>query len=376
MSASDDLQSLREEIEAIDKRLLTLLAERMRHVEKIADSKLANAAPFRDSPREEHVLQRIRHLAAELGIDAHEAERLYRVILEMSVAHQAASVRSRDTVPLRVAYQGVESSFSHMAAQRRYAGRNGGALLTGYDSFRLAVSAVLNGDADMALLPIENSTAGSINETYDLLAEGGITITAEVVSAIEHCLLGLPGARKEDIRIVLSHPQALAQCAVFFQRHPWMRPQQEFDTAGAARKVRDGRDLTVAAIAGASAAQRYDLHVIEHAIQTEISNSTRFVEIAREPFPCPAGAECKTSVVVALANRPGALGDVLTEFGRRGVNLTKLESRPVAGEPWAYRFYLDLEGHASSAIITEAVAAVRAQVSDLRVLGTYPRASG
>jgi chorismate mutase / prephenate dehydratase len=374
MSAHDDLQSIRDKIEALDKRLLTLLAERMQLVESVAESKLANAAPFRDAPREEHVLQRIRHLAAELGLDAHEVERLYRVVLEMSVAHQAASVRTRDTAPLRVAYQGVESSFSHMAAQRRYSGRSGGALLTGHETFRQAVNAVLIGEADVALLPIENSTAGSINETYDLLTEGGVTITAEVVSAIEHCLLGLPGVKKEDIRVVLSHPQALMQCSVYFQRNPWMRPQPEFDTAGAARKVRDGGDPSVAAIAGASAASRYNLQVLEHAIQTETRNSTRFVEIAREPLPCPADASCKTSIVVALANRPGALGDVLMEFGRRGINLTKLESRPVPGEPWAYRFYLDVEGHASSVVITEALSAVRVHVSDLRILGTYPKA--
>ena len=188
MSGGDNLQLLREEIEALDQRLLSLLSERMRLAENVAESKLADATPFRDAQREEHVLQRIRHLAAGLGLDAHQVERLYRVILEMSVARQAASVMSRDTAPLRVAYQGVESSFSHMAAQRRYSGRGGGTLLTGYETFRQAVTAVLDGNADMALLPIENSTAGSINETYDLLAEGGVTITAEVVSAIEHCL--------------------------------------------------------------------------------------------------------------------------------------------------------------------------------------------
>ena len=374
MADVPDLQGLREAIEALDRRLLALLKERMALAERVAGAKLAAASPFRDREREEQVLRRVRHLAVELGLDAHEIERLYRVVMDMSTAHQQAFVHGREEVPLRVVYQGVEGSFSHLAAQRRYTGRPGGALLTGCDTFRLAAQAVREGEADLALLPIENSTAGSINETYDLLAEGGLTITSEVVSAIEHCLLALPGARLEELTTVLSHPQALHQCEAFLHQHPGLRATTEFDTAGAARKVREQGDRRIAAIAGESAARLFGLEILARDIQTQADNFTRFVEVAREASPCPPGADCKTSLLLVTAHRPGALGEVLSELSRHGVNLTKLESRPMPGQPWQYRFYLDLEGHAASERVAAALEALRDHTRELRVLGTYPRA--
>lgn len=369
-----DLQNLRERIEALDRSLLALLKERMAIVEGVAGAKLASASPFRDPLREEQVLQRVRHIGVELGLDAHRVESLYRAIMEMSIAHQQAYVHGLDSVPLRVAYQGIEGSNSHLAAQRRYAGRAGGALLCGYEDFRHAADAVKSGEADVALLPIENSTAGSINETYDLLAEGGIAIIGEVVSAIEHCLVALPGARVEALRVVMSHPQALRQCELFLRGLPGVEARAEFDTAGAARKVKELGDATVAAIASDAAAAGLGLEVLRRDIQNERDNFTRFVELAREASPCPSDAACKTSLLVELAHRPAALGELLSALGRHGVNLCKLESRPIPGRPWQYRFYLDLEGHAASAPVTGALAAAGELAASVRILGVYPAA--
>ncbi len=215
-----DLSKLRERIDAVDRQIIALLADRLRIVEEVALAKLEAASPFRDRDREERLLLRLREHATAAGLDAHAVERIYRVVMDMSVAHQEAHVRARIDAPLRIAYQGVEGSYSHLAAQRRYGGRDGGALLVGDDSFRAAGDAVISGAADLALLPIENTTAGSINETYDLLSAGALHITGEVVSAIEHCLLALPGVPFEELRIVSSHPQALAQCQAFFGLHP------------------------------------------------------------------------------------------------------------------------------------------------------------
>src|SRR5690606_13015355 len=192
-----------------------------------------------------------------------------------SVAHQEATIRNRPDAPLRIAYQGVEGSYSHLAAQRRYGGRTGGALLTGHDSFRSAADAVVLGAADLALLPIENTTAGSINETYDLLADGKLHITGEVVSSIEHCLLALPGVPLDELRVVISHPQALAQCQAFFAQHPHLTPRPELDTAGAARRVVQIGDRTLGAIASASAAKTYGLAIVAQGIQTSSGNATR-----------------------------------------------------------------------------------------------------
>ena len=375
MSETRDLQALREAIEAIDREILSRLRERMSLVEEVATAKLRTAYPFRDEPREDLVLQRVRHAAVEHGMDAHEAERLYRVILDMSVAHQKAHVRSLAAAPLRVAYQGVEGSYSHLTAQRRYAGLPEGVLLEGFETFREAAEAVRSGAADRALLPIENTTAGSINETYDLLAEGGLTITAEAVSRIEHCLLVLPGARIEDLRTVLSHPQGILQCQDFLRTVPWIRTQTEFDTAGSARKVRERNDPTVAAIAGEAAARVFGLEVLRRGIQSQEGNYTRFVELAREPVRFAPETPAKTSLLLALSHQPGALAEVLGVLSRRGVNLLKLESRPIPESPFRYRFYLDLEGNVERDPVRGALAEAAPRVAELRVLGSYPAAA-
>ncbi len=368
------MQSLREAIEAIDRDLLAKLKHRMELVEHIARAKLEAAFPFRDQQREEQVLQRVRHAAVDLGLDAHAVERLYRLIMEMSISHQQAHVRGLDTTPFRVGYQGVEGSYSHLSAQRRYAERRGGVLLTGFATVKQVVDAVRSGSADVALLPIENSTAGSINETYDELAEGRLTINAEMISHVRHCLLGLPGAELAGLRKVISHPQALKQCEEFLLSLPRVTTEAEFDTAGAARKVVEAKDASLAAIASESAANLLGLRVLKHGIQQQASNATRFVEVAIEASPCPPDAVCKTSLLLAVDHHAGTLGEVLMEFGRRDIQMCKLESRPIPTSAWKYRFYVDVEAHADSAAMVEALEAVRGLTLELRLLGTYPRA--
>ncbi|HEU4729252.1 MAG TPA: bifunctional chorismate mutase/prephenate dehydratase [Kofleriaceae bacterium] len=369
-----DLGSLRDRIEAVDRNIIALIAERLSIVEEVAAAKLSSASPFRDREREDLLLQRLRGLAVAAGLDAHQVERLYRVVMDMSVAHQEATVRNRSDAPLRVAYQGVEGSYSHLAAQRRYAGRSGGALLTGHDTFRAAAEAVGSGAADLALLPIENTTAGSINETYDLLAGGALHITGEVVSSIEHCLLALPGVALSELRTVLSHPQALAQCHELFVTHPQLTARADLDTAGAARHVAQANDRTLAAIASSAAGQRYGLAVVARGIQSASGNATRFVEVALRPAPVPEGAPVKTSLVFALADRPGVLGEILTRLAARNLSLTKLESRPIPEVPFTYRFYADVLGHAASEPFHTALDEIRPLTTDLRVLGSYPSA--
>jgi len=372
--SAPDLSTLRDRIEAVDRQIIALLAERLKIVEGVAEAKLTTAAPFRDREREELLLQRLRALATGAGIDPHQIERMYRVIMDMSVAHQEATVRSREDVPLRIVYQGVEGSYSHLAAQRRYAGRAGGALLSGHDTFKSAADAVHAGVADLALLPIENTTAGSINEVYDLLAGGGLHITGEVVSAIEHCLLALPGVTLDELRVVKSHPQALAQCHGLFAKHPHLTARPELDTAGSARHVSEGSDRTVAAIASAAAAKRYGLQILAHGIQSAAGNATRFVEIALRSAPVAEGATVKTSLVLSLADRPGALGEILMRIAARGLSLTKIESRPIPDAPFTYRFYADVLGHAASEAFHAALDDIRPLTTELRVLGTYPAA--
>ena len=369
-----DLSTLRDRIDTVDRQIIALLAERLRIVEEVALAKLDAASPFRDREREERLLLRLREHATDAGLDPHQIERLYRVVMELSVAHQEATVRNRPDAPLRVAYQGVEGSYSHLAAQRRYGGRAGGALLGGHDSFRAAADSVLHGAADLALLPIENTTAGSINETYDLLADGKLHITGEVVSSIEHCLLALPDVALDELRVVISHPQALAQCHAFFAQHPHLEARPEVDTAGSARRVAASGDRTLAAIASAAAAKTYGLAIVAQAIQSAAGNATRFVEVGLRPAPVADQARAKTSLLVALADRPGALGEVLMRFAAHQLSLTKLESRPIPSAPFTYRFYIDVLGHVATAPFQAALDEIAPLTSELHVLGTYPAA--
>ncbi len=373
--ASPDLGELRDAIEDVDRRLLECFRERMRLSEQIAAVKIQQAVPFRDQLREEQVLTRVRQTAAELQLDPHQMEHLYRLIMEMSITHQQTHIAELSETPLRLSYQGVEGSFSHLTAQRRYAGRPGGVILRGFETFRRAAETVLDGSADAALLPIENSTAGSINETYDLLAEGGLVINAEEITAIRHCLLGLPGAEIGRLQLVISHPQALMQCEAFLHRLPGVRSQPEFDTAGAAHRVKQGNDPTVAAIASETAATVFGLEILQRDIQNQSANFTRFVEVAREAATCPPDRPCKTSLLLATGHRPGDLGEVLLHFANRSVNIAKLESRPMPGQAWQYRFYLDVEGHAQSQPIRDALSAIEPLTRELRILGTYPQAT-
>jgi len=366
-----DLSTLRDRIDHVDRQIIALLAERLKIVEEVAFAKLDSASPFRDREREERLLLRLREHATAAGIDPHEVERLYRVVMDMSVAHQEQTVRNRPDAPLRIAYQGVEGSYSHLTAQRRYGGRPGGALLSGHDSFRGAADSVIHGAADLALLPIENTTAGSINETYDLLADGKLHITGEVVSSIEHCLLALPGVGLDEIRVVISHPQALAQCHTFFAQHPHLTPRPELDTAGSARRVAQSGDRTLAAIASAAAAKTYGLSILAQAIQSASGNATRFVEVGLRPAPVADEARAKTSLLLALADRPGALGEVLMRFAAHGLSLTKLESRPIPNAPFTYRFYADVLGHAATGPFQSVLDEIRPLTTELHVLGTY-----
>ena len=225
-------------------------------------------------------------------------------------------------------------------------------MLTGFETLRQAANSVLQGQDDIGLL-----------------------LNAEVISEIHHCLLGLSGATLDSIRVVLSHPQALAQCDAYLRAAPWLRSETEFDTAGAARKVKRSGDKTVAAIASESAARIFGLEILEHNIQDQSSNYTRFVEVATEASTCPPDEPCKTSVMLSVGHQPGDLGEVLRQFSSRGVNLSKLESRPIPEERFNYRFYLDIEGHSASQAVSAALEAVEPLTKELRILGTYPKAT-
>lgn len=269
---------------------------------------------------------------------------------------------------MRVAFQGERGAYSEAAAAAYFGAIDPVACPT----LAAVFDVVERGEADRGMVPVENSQAGSINETYDLLARRSLHIVGEHNQRIEHCLLALPGETLQTIRSVLSHPQALAQCEAYLTRHGW-ETVPTYDTAGSAKIVATEHRAGTAAIAGRRAAEIYELVVLAEGIETSPVNYTRFLALSQTPAPRVERA--KMSIVFTTANVPGALYRALGAFAARGVNLTKLESRPRRDRPWEYMFYVDCEIHHESPEGREALADLAGVTAFLRILGSYPRAA-
>lgn len=372
----DGLGRLRVALDEVDRRILGALAERQRLIEETARWKAGAADFLRDPAREEAMLGRLREAARELGLDGFYVTALFRQIVEHSVRFQIDHFNGchaeRAARPLVVAYQGTDGAYSHLAAQRHFSGRAQAVDYRGHETFLGAVEAVEHGDAAYALLPIENTTAGSINEVYDLLAERDLWIVGEEVLAVDHCLLALSPVALSHIRRIASHPQAIAQCGDFLRGLSHCRVESWPDTAMAARRVRDEKDLSLAAIASAEAARRYGLAILRRGIANRAANYTRFVAVAREPLRPDPRVPAKTSLCFVTIHEHGALARCLEVLARRGLNLTKLESRPLADNPFQYRFYLDFEGNAAAPEVDRALAELEPLTRRMRMLGSYP----
>jgi len=268
---------------------------------------------------------------------------------------------------LRVAFQGEHGAYSEAAALEHF-----GPEMTGLpcESFDMVFEAVENGKAERGLVPVENSLAGSIHRNYDLFMRHSLHIVGERFLRVRHCLIGLPGAEREAIRQVLSHPQALAQCEGYLKKHH-LPTRAAYDTAGSAKLLAESGDPATAAIASRHAAAVYGLEVLDEGIEDDPSNYTRFLAIAREPVS-PEG-DAKTSIVFTLRNQPGAMFKALSVFALRDIDLTKLESRPLVGRLWEYLFYIDFGLALSDPRAAHALDNLGEFAPLLRVLGSYPR---
>jgi prephenate dehydratase len=271
--------------------------------------------------------------------------------------------------PPRIAFQGERGAFSEEAVIK-LAGEK--VQLVPRPTFETLFSAIPENSADFALAPLENSLAGSVHQSYDLLLESSLHIIAEVTIPIAHCLIGCPGAKLEAIRVVQSHPVALAQCLGFFVQHPEMQPIAGSDTAGSVRQILEKGDAAVAAIAGRRAAEYYGGAILLENLQDHPENYTRFVLLSAKP-ETKENAN-KISLVVRVKHQPGALYSALGVFAGRGISLLKIESRPLKGSPWHYNFYLDIEGSTADQKIAEALAELRNRAEQFRLLGCYPAA--
>jgi chorismate mutase/prephenate dehydratase len=374
----NDLESLRGKLDGIDRSLLETLGERLKTVAEIARVKALGLPFLRDHDRESELLARVEGWARELGLDSFRIHEIYREIIAMSLKAQEEALLKREQIERsalgarRVAYQGIEGSYSQLAARKYFAARADSMELIGTRSFADALAMAERGEVGYAFLPVENTTAGSINQTYDLLRQTALTIVGEEILHVRHCLLGPAGAELERLRRVLSHPQALTQCSRFLASLDGVELVAFEDTAAAAREVAATTDPTQAAIAGAEAGEIYGLSVLRERIADQEENWTRFVVISGLEIELDPRIAAKTSLVFTTPHREGALAHCLNLLAERGVNLSKLESRPVPRRPWEYQFYVDIEGSVGSENVALAIAELRRECPYLRVLGSYP----
>jgi len=270
---------------------------------------------------------------------------------------------------MKIAFQGEPGAYSEQAVFEYF----GKVETQPCESFEEVFSAVRSGGCDSALIPIENSLAGSIHQNYDLLLRHDLHIVGEHFLRVRHCLIALPGVKKSDIKKAISHPQALGQCDAYLRKHG-IKAEQVYDTAGSVKMLKESGSRDTAAIASRRAAEIYKMKIVEEGIEDNSENYTRFLAIAREAVQ--PKAEAKTSIVFTLRNEPGALFKALSVFALRDIDLTKIESRPLQGKPWEYLFYIDFIGAAQEEIARRALDHLGEYAAMLRVLGSYPRYKG
>ena len=374
---SSSLETLRQIIDAADDELVKALARRMEAVERILEEKEAKGLPLFDSDREKALLEKLARQAEERKLDPRLVERVLREVISHSRQVQTRRVLEDQNPGLKgttkVAYQGATGSYS-WAASRSHFGDDVETL--GYESFREALQALADGEVDAAMLPVENTLAGSIHEVYDLLASSRMHVIGEEVVRVDHCLIGLEQQALESIRTVLSHPVALQQCDTFLRGLPQASCVSYSDTAEAVLKVKRDGDSSKAAIASREAAEFYGLQILREGVSNHRENYTRFWAVSVLPASVDGRIPAKTSLLLVTDHRQGALVYSLSALAAHGLNMSKLESRPRHGFPWQYQFYLDVEGNAADEAMVRALDKVRSRARLLRVLGCYPRGGG
>lgn len=355
----DQLQKARVEIDGIDRAMADLFLRRMKAVEMVADYKQAHGLPVLDAVREDAVVQK----NAERFPD--EAIRPYYVEFLRDTMKASRHYQKKRLEGMQVAYSGIEGAFASVASAKIFPD----ARRVPYPDFASAYTAVENGECDVAVLPVENSTAGEVGQVIDLMFSGSLVVTGMYGLSVTHHLMAKPGARLKDIRTVISHPQALAQCDGYITAHGF-KPLQEVNTALAARAVAEGDDLTVAAIAAEETAGLYGLTVLDRNINDVGINTTRFVVLSRV-----ANLQHESGkhfiLTFTVRNEAGFLAKAVNVIGDFGYNMRCLRSRPMKDLLWQYYFYVELEGDLECENGKQMLEALADYCERLKVLGSF-----
>jgi chorismate mutase / prephenate dehydratase len=351
------LAKLRQEIDAVDDRILELLNRRATLVMQVGALKSEARSDFHVPSREREIYERL--TAANPGPFPADAVRgVFREIISASLALES---------PMKVAFLGPKATFSHLAAMQQF---GLSAELSPERSIPAVFEAVEKGEAYYGLVPVENSTEGMVSHTLDMFIDSELKINAEVLLEVSHFLLSRTG-RIEDVKKVYSHPQPLAQCRKWLAENLPNVPLVDVASTTLAAQI-VGEDYNAAAIASEYAASIYNLKVVKARIEDQVNNFTRFLVIGRKL--AERCGDDKTSLMFSVRDEPGILHRMLEPFAKRGINLSKIESRPMKKKAWEYIFYLDLSGHISDPEIAEAVQELALCCQFVKVLGSYPRA--
>lgn len=374
MENTNPLLALRDKITAVDKQLLTLLAERQTLARAVGQFKLETQRPVRDIQREQELLEQLKQEGVALGLESHYIMRLFRLIIEQSVLTQQALLQQQRLAQdsARIAFLGPKGSWSHLAA-RQYGTRTlENFVEQGCHTFAEIFQAVESGQADYAVVPIENSSSGSINAIYDRLQHTPLSIVGELYLPVEHCILVATPTTLAQIETVYSHPQPFEQCSQFLEKYPHWRIHYCESTSAAMEKVAALRSPTVAALGGETGGQLYQLQALTGQLANQAQNSTRFIILAREPITVAEHTPAKTSLLIATGQQAGALVDALSVLRENGIVMSKLESRPMGDNPWQEMFYLDVQANLQAPQMQRSLQTLASLTRYLKVLGCYP----
>lgn len=374
-----DLGDIREKIDTIDRQLVDLFEERMALCRDVAEYKIETGKKVLDPEREKAKLEAIAAMVSNpdnayavkdlfAQIMSNSRKMQYRMLEQTSGTLRAPyeAVESVEKNNCTVVYQGVPGAYSYIA-MKRYFGENVNNFATA--TWREAMDAVSEGRADYAVLPIENSTTGIVAGVYDLLQEYDNYIVAETYVKVEHALLGLPGTDMDKVEVVYSHPQGLMQCEHFLEKHKNWQQISQANTAGSAKKVLEENDTTHVAIASEEAAKVYGLEVLEKSINDLDNNTTRFVIVSKDrKFVRDAH---KMSIVFETKNETGTLYSLLSHIIYNGLNMNKIESRPIEGREWEFRFFVDFEGNIDEPAVMNAMRGIEEEAVSIKLLGNY-----
>lgn len=379
MDTKNTLEELRMQLDEVDDQIVKLFEQRMSICEKVGEYKVGSGKKVFDRQRENNKLADV---ASKVSTEFNKKgiKELYQQLMSMSRKLQYQllvkagalgrlpfiEMPSIDVKNVRVVFQGTEGAYSQ-AAMKSYFGKDCNSFHV--RTFRDAMEAIEEGAADYAVLPIENSTAGAVNEVYDLLVEFENYIVGETILPITHTLSGLPDAEISDIERVYSKAEALMQTTRFLDEHTDWQQISVANTAIAAKKILEEGDKRQAAVCSAYAAEVYGLKVLEENINNENGNSTRFIVVTNQKVFSKTAE--KISICFELPHESGSLYHLLSHFIYNDLNMTKIESRPIEGRNWEYRFFIDFEGNLAEPAVKNAIRGLREESRNLRILGNY-----